>query len=142
MSRPHVTICGDWKQLGPRIESELCRNNDMDVSLLERLFGRKLYKDSPFSREYPVHVSQPASTPFCNLVKNYRSHPAILMLPSTLVSNMVSHTLVIIRRILITIPTSFITILSKPLHLNLRKIHSYQSGHFLRQKIFRLYLLG
>ncbi|KAF8298246.1 P-loop containing nucleoside triphosphate hydrolase protein [Clavulina sp. PMI_390] len=105
---PHVTICGDTKQLGPRIESADCRNHDMDVSLLERLFERDVYKNSPFSRkamrmqrlakQQPVighkrrkngtveerHPVQGISTPFCNLTKNYRSHPAILMLPSTL----------------------------------------------------------
>ena len=89
----HVTICGDVKQLGPRIESVECRNHDMDVSLLERLFERDPYRLSPFSRKAlrtrrgdpRKEVRQPISTPFCNLTKNYRSHPAILMLPSTLV---------------------------------------------------------
>ncbi|KAF8332336.1 P-loop containing nucleoside triphosphate hydrolase protein [Cantharellus anzutake] len=89
-ARPHITICGDWKQLGPRIEGEVCRNNDMDVSLLERLFDLNIYKDNPYSRERSARTPgspQPTSTPFCNLVKNYRSHPAILMLPSTLFYN-------------------------------------------------------
>lgn len=140
MSRPHVTICGDWKQLGPRIEGEQCRNSDMDVSLLERLFDRKLYKDSPFSREHPGHIIQPASTPFCNLVKNYRSHPAILMLPSTLVSKIVSHINHLTKSLIIT-SISFIAILSRPSHLNPRKIHPYQNGPILNLKIFRSYLL-
>jgi len=88
-----VTICGDAKQLGPRIESAECRNHRMDVSLLERLFERDLYRLSPFSRKAVKlepralgnEVKQSISTPFCNLKKNYRSHPAILMLPSILV---------------------------------------------------------
>lgn len=91
---PHVTICGDTKQLGPRIESTDCRNYDMDVSLLERLFERDVYRLSPFSRKATrarraqgaKEQIQNLATPFCNLTKNYRSHPAILMLPSTLVS--------------------------------------------------------
>lgn len=91
---PHVTICGDVKQLGPRIESVDCRNHDMDVSLLERLFARDVYRLSPFSRKAvrlrrvvgEREEAQTISIPFCNLTKNYRSHPAILMLPSTLVS--------------------------------------------------------
>lgn len=92
---PHVTICGDMKQLGPRIESEECRNLDMDVSLLERLFDLEVYRNSPFSRKAlklrrgkssnEKQVTQKITTPFCNLTKNYRSHPAILMLPSTIV---------------------------------------------------------
>lgn len=88
----HVTICGDVKQLGPRIESGECRSHDMDVSLLERLFERDPYRLSPFSRKAArarrpsgKGLEQSISTPFCNLTKNYRSHPAILMLPSTLV---------------------------------------------------------
>jgi hypothetical protein len=89
----HLTICGDVKQLGPRIESVECQNHDMDVSLLERLFERDPYRLSPFSRKAArarrgasgKGVEQSISTPFCNLTKNYRSHPAILMLPSTLV---------------------------------------------------------
>lgn len=89
----HITICGDVNQLGPRIESVECRNHDMDVSLLERLFERDPYRLSSFSRktlrtrrgDVAMQVKQPISTPFCNLTKNYRSHPAILMLPSTLV---------------------------------------------------------
>ena len=94
---PHITICGDSRQLGPRIESEHCRNHDMDVSLLERLFGRDLYRENPFARgnlrrAAPHSLHQTISTPFCNLTINYRSHPAILMIPSTLVRTMVLST--------------------------------------------------
>lgn len=101
LTLPHVTICGDVKQLGPRIESAECRSHDMDVSLLERLFERDVYKQSPFTRTaihaqrrwlgYPPAKKQPLSTPFCNLTKSYRSHPAILMVPSTLVRSRYIH---------------------------------------------------
>lgn len=97
----HVTLCGDSKQLGPHISSEKAREMDLDNSLLDRLFERKVYKDHPRSRQnllkslragndgranLEVDMDEVLKTPFVNLTKNYRSHMSILMLPSTLVS--------------------------------------------------------
>ncbi|KAK0236940.1 P-loop containing nucleoside triphosphate hydrolase protein [Armillaria nabsnona] len=71
----HVTsLCFRWTLLGPIIFSDHCRSNDLDISLLERLFERTLYTNEQSS----------IYKPFVNLVKNYRSHPAILMPPSAL----------------------------------------------------------
>lgn len=89
---PHIAICGDHKQLGPRVESEKCRATEMDLSVLERLFKRYVYRKHPMARAMMTQELRIRATrlsllaaPFCNLTKNYRSHPAILMLPSTLV---------------------------------------------------------
>ncbi|SGY48952.1 BQ5605_C001g00719 [Microbotryum silenes-dioicae] len=88
--RPHVTICGDSKQLGPVIVSQEARSHGLDVSLLERLAQRDLYAQHPFARkrrqENP-HAAWTLGTPFVDLVKNYRSAVPILMLPSTLYYN-------------------------------------------------------
>ncbi|KAK0463235.1 helicase MOV-10 [Desarmillaria tabescens] len=74
---PQLVLCGDPNQLGPIIFSDHCRSNDLDISLLERLFERPLYTNEQCS----------IYKPFVNLVKNYRSHPAILMPPSALFYN-------------------------------------------------------
>ncbi|SCV71091.1 BQ2448_2679 [Microbotryum intermedium] len=88
--RPHVTICGDPKQLGPVIVSQEARFQGLDVSLLERLAQRNLYAQHPCARnrkqENP-HAVWTLGTPFVDLVKNYRSAVPILMLPSTLYYN-------------------------------------------------------
>ncbi|BGP06863.1 hypothetical protein JCM10049v2_002691 [Rhodotorula toruloides] len=86
--RAHVTVCGDPKQLGPHIVSEVARNQDFDVSLLERLMERPIYADHPYSRRnrsrHPDVRWEIKSTPFVDLVRNFRSTPEILWLPSTL----------------------------------------------------------
>ena len=90
--RAHVTLCGDAKQLGPVVVSEVASAFDLDVSLLERLADRELYRDHPLARRNRrVAAKGPTRTwdvscPFVNLTKNYRSATPILMLPSTLVS--------------------------------------------------------
>ncbi|BGP46894.1 hypothetical protein JCM10450v2_002745 [Rhodotorula kratochvilovae] len=86
--RAHVTVCGDARQLGPHIVSEEARAHDFDVSLLERLMNLPLYADHPFARRNrtrnpDVHWDI-RTTPFVDLVRNYRSAPEILWLPSTL----------------------------------------------------------
>ncbi|PBK71878.1 P-loop containing nucleoside triphosphate hydrolase protein [Armillaria solidipes] len=74
---PQLVLCGDPNQLGPIIFSDHCRSNNLDISLLERLFECPLYTNEQSS----IYKS------FVNLVKNYRSHPAILMPPSALFYN-------------------------------------------------------
>ncbi|GAA6057525.1 hypothetical protein JCM3770_000567 [Rhodotorula araucariae] len=86
--RAHVTVCGDARQLGPHIVSEEARTHDFDVSLLERLMDVPVYADHPFARRNrarnpDVHWDI-RTTPFVDLVRNYRSAPEILWLPSTL----------------------------------------------------------
>ncbi|KAG6902934.1 hypothetical protein C0995_009326 [Termitomyces sp. Mi166 len=89
MLTPQIVLCGDPQQLGPIVTSDKARAGELDISLLERLFERPLYADHAHARS--KSGSKPAEiftfTPFTNLVKNYRSHPAILMPPSALFYN-------------------------------------------------------
>ncbi|GAA6010473.1 hypothetical protein JCM11491_006955 [Sporobolomyces phaffii] len=84
----HVTICGDAHQLSPHIVSAAARDRDLDVSLLERLARRAFYADHPCARRnrrrYPDVRWDVRTTPFVDLVRNYRSVEEILWLPSTL----------------------------------------------------------
>lgn len=101
---PQLVLCGDPNQLGPIVASHSARNDELDVSLLERLFERPVYAEHPLARskfswvahrQVPVNfLSSPASIrknpswiPFVNLAKNYRSHAAILMPPSAIFYN-------------------------------------------------------
>ena len=76
-----VVLSGDPKQLGPIIRSKVAVDGGLAMSLLERLIGLPAY-----TRAGAVGP-QSASADFdpaliTMLVKNYRSHPAILDLPS------------------------------------------------------------
>ncbi|KAG6856540.1 hypothetical protein H0H87_003359 [Tephrocybe sp. NHM501043] len=86
---PQIVLCGDQQQLGPIVTSNKARTGELDVSLLERLFERSLYADHAHARSRgPMLLSEVFKfTPFTNLVKNYRSHPAILMPPSAIFYN-------------------------------------------------------
>lgn len=85
---PQLVLCGDPQQLGPIVTSGRARAGELDISLLERLFQRPLYADHAQARskmqKVAIHVQPPTFIPFTNLVKNYRSHPAILMPPSAI----------------------------------------------------------
>ena len=90
-----VVMAGDQHQLGPRVFS---RDIALETSLFERLFERPIYRERPLARNWANKGSGPnprgsASTvrietmirpPFANLFQNYRSHPAILAIPSAL----------------------------------------------------------
>ncbi|KAI9712204.1 MAG: hypothetical protein M1812_006938 [Candelaria pacifica] len=87
--RPLVVMAGDQQQLGPRTTSKQLA---LETSLFERLFDRPIYRDHSESRR-AQRVQSSAITsnstpmlvpPFANLVRNYRSHPAILSIPSAL----------------------------------------------------------
>ncbi|GAA5969919.1 hypothetical protein JCM11641_008085 [Rhodosporidiobolus odoratus] len=86
-SSAHVTVCGDYKQLGPHIQSEDARNQELDVSLLERLMQRQVYAEHPYARKNRRQNTKLKwdirTTPFVDLLRNYRSTPEILWLPST-----------------------------------------------------------
>jgi helicase MOV-10 len=82
-AQPLFVMAGDECQLGPRTYSHHPR---LKASLFARLCKRPLYADHPLSRR-----SRPALNrnmlpmirpPFTNLCRNYRSHPAILAVPS------------------------------------------------------------
>ncbi|KAL8636548.1 MAG: hypothetical protein Q9228_006065 [Teloschistes exilis] len=81
---PILVMAGDQYQLGPRIYDP---TTTLRVSLFERLSSRDMYADHPLARQSrrrlgpPLHMLRPA---FVNLTRNYRSHPAILAIPSAL----------------------------------------------------------
>ncbi|KAK5117016.1 hypothetical protein LTR62_006737 [Meristemomyces frigidus] len=90
---PRVIMAGDQNQLGPRTAS---KNKTLQTSLFERLLARSLYANHPLARsKQNKGVMQPLTkemlpilrAPFANLIRNYRSHPAILATPSALFYN-------------------------------------------------------
>ncbi|ROW06546.1 hypothetical protein VMCG_04411 [Cytospora schulzeri] len=86
---PLVVMAGDEHQLGPRTEIP---SSALKKSLFARLFKRPVYAAHPLARgkagEAPPPLTQsllPIHRPaFANLIRNYRSHPAILAVPSSL----------------------------------------------------------
>ncbi|XP_032914987.1 RNA helicase Mov10l1 isoform X1 [Catharus ustulatus] len=76
-----IILVGDPKQLGPVIKSKLAKTFGLSVSLLERLSSRDLYL-----RDEDAFGACGAYNPLLitKLTKNYRSHSALLALPSKL----------------------------------------------------------
>ncbi|XP_049608484.1 putative helicase mov-10-B.1 [Syngnathus scovelli] len=70
-----LVLAGDHKQLGPIVASPAAFRHGMDVSLLERLMtNASIYqKDGNFNELFVT-----------KLLRNYRSHPAILKVPNEL----------------------------------------------------------
>ncbi|KAE9364316.1 P-loop containing nucleoside triphosphate hydrolase protein, partial [Stipitochalara longipes BDJ] len=88
--KPLVIMAGDEHQLGPRTSLP---SSPLKTSLFARLFARSVYADHPLARgktgERAPKVLRKALLPiarpaFTNLIRNYRSHPAILAVPSAL----------------------------------------------------------
>ena len=85
--RPIFALAGDHHQLSPRTHD---RSSTLHVSLFERLSSLPVYGRHPLSRRNLKKTTsfrlmvRPA---FANLTRNYRSHPAILAVPSTLFYN-------------------------------------------------------
>ncbi|RMD42398.1 hypothetical protein DV735_g2694, partial [Chaetothyriales sp. CBS 134920] len=85
---PQFVLAGDEFQLGPRVASH-GQNTGLGTSLFQRLFNRAFYANHPLSRANGsppltrglLPLPRPA---FTNLIRNYRSHPAILSVPSSL----------------------------------------------------------
>lgn len=80
---PIFVMAGDEHQLNPRIYD---RSTALHISLFERLSKTTLYYSHPLARKNMSRSSQypMLRPPFANLIRNYRSHPAILALPSSL----------------------------------------------------------
>lgn len=87
---PFVVMVGDQYQLGPRTAS---KEPPIQQSMFERLLRRPLYQDHPLARSRQSGGAVPRLTkdmlpiirpPFTDLIRNYRSHPAIIALPSSL----------------------------------------------------------
>jgi helicase MOV-10 len=71
-----LILSGDPQQLGPVVTSEVCRLLGMADSYMERLMKRPVYCKDDGGNYHPGIVTK--------LVRNYRSHPAILKLPNEL----------------------------------------------------------
>jgi helicase MOV-10 len=94
LPQPIFVMAGDEHQLGPRTAS---RDPEYSTSLFARLFSRPLYATHPLSRSHTKPSAGPPvlkksmlpiiSPPFTNLIRNYRSHPSILSIPSSLFYN-------------------------------------------------------
>ncbi|KAL8688606.1 MAG: hypothetical protein Q9218_005526 [Villophora microphyllina] len=81
---PVVVMAGDQYQLGPRIHD---KTTTLRISLFERLSKRSIYAGHPLARQSHRRLdpaTQMLRPAFVNLTRNYRSHPAILAVPSTL----------------------------------------------------------
>ncbi|NXH74213.1 M10L1 helicase, partial [Hydrobates tethys] len=76
-----IVLVGDPKQLGPVIKSKIALSFGLNMSLLERLTSREIYL-----RDEDAFSACGAYNPLLvtKLVKNYRSHSALLALPSKL----------------------------------------------------------
>ncbi|RVX74590.1 hypothetical protein B0A52_01716 [Exophiala mesophila] len=85
---PQFVLAGDEFQLGPRLESH-AQKTGLEISLFPRLFNLPFYADHPLSITNGLQpltrkllpLPRPA---FTNLTRNYRSHSAILSVPSSL----------------------------------------------------------
>ncbi|KAK4441990.1 putative helicase MOV-10 [Podospora aff. communis PSN243] len=92
---PLLVMAGDEHQLTPRTSLP---STPLHRSLFARLFSRPVYANHPLARHFRAHTGAPATAPttispfmvpvlrpaFTNLIRNYRSHPAILTMPSRL----------------------------------------------------------
>lgn len=81
---PIFVMAGDQHQLGPRIYD---KSTTLRISLFERLSNRSIYASHPLARNNYLRMSahvQMLRPAFVNLMRNYRSHPAILAIPSAL----------------------------------------------------------
>ncbi|KAJ7222059.1 P-loop containing nucleoside triphosphate hydrolase protein [Mycena haematopus] len=70
-SKTHVVLSGDPKQLGPIIRSTVARELGFETSYIERLMQREIYNEQT---GYGTSVVK--------LIKNFRSHRAILKFPN------------------------------------------------------------
>lgn len=90
---PIFVMAGDQFQLGPRTASKI---SALQISLFERLLDRPFYRDHPLARSkqsggvmrrLTQEMLPILRSAFTNLIRNYRSHPAILAIPSRLFYN-------------------------------------------------------
>ncbi|KAL8895798.1 MAG: hypothetical protein Q9207_008005 [Kuettlingeria erythrocarpa] len=81
---PMFVMAGDQHQLGPRTYNT---ETTLSISLFERLSNRPIYASHPLARRSQNKTDphpQMLRPVFANLIRNYRSHPAILAVPSAL----------------------------------------------------------
>ncbi|KAL8826239.1 MAG: hypothetical protein Q9170_007478 [Blastenia crenularia] len=81
---PIFVMAGDQHQLGPQVYN---RTTTLGISLFERLSSRPIYAGHPHARRNYLRTNPQAQMlrpSFFNLMRNYRSHPSILAIPSAL----------------------------------------------------------
>ena len=81
---PIFVMAGDQHQLNPRTYH---KHTTLQISLFERLSSCPVYALHPLARKNLHRASQTSPIwrpPFVHLIRNYRSHPAILAVPSSL----------------------------------------------------------
>ncbi|KAL8783057.1 MAG: hypothetical protein Q9213_004904 [Squamulea squamosa] len=81
---PIFVMAGDQHQLGPRIYNA---STTLRISMFERLSNEEIYASHPQARQSHRRLGpfEPMlRPPFVHLTRNYRSHPAILAIPSAL----------------------------------------------------------
>ena len=82
---PIFVMAGDQHQLNSRTYNQ---DTNLHVSLFERLSNTTVYADHPSARRNLHHSSsnnlRRLRPPFVDLIRNYRSHSAILAIPSSL----------------------------------------------------------
>lgn len=72
-----IVLAGDPKQLDAVTKSNYAVRLGFKTSVMENLFKKKLYQRNPSTDKYnSIYITQ--------LVKNYRSHAAILHIPNKL----------------------------------------------------------
>ena len=84
---PILVMAGDQHQLNPRTYH---KHTTLRISLFERLSSCPVYASHPLARKNLHRASQNSPIwrpPFVHLIRNYRSHPAILAVPSSLFYN-------------------------------------------------------
>jgi hypothetical protein len=88
-SSTRVILSGDHKQLGPIIRSDIARKLELETSYLERLMSRDGYEEAAnFGIRFlnSTRISRTIRSLFrssvVKLVKNFRSHEAILKFPN------------------------------------------------------------
>ncbi|KAL2090820.1 hypothetical protein ACEWY4_013083 [Coilia grayii] len=76
--KSQLVLAGDPEQLGPILRSPLALRHGLGLSLLERLMrDNPIYQKSPDTHQYNGRF-------VTKLLRNYRSHPAILKVPNEL----------------------------------------------------------
>jgi helicase MOV-10 len=84
----NIILSGDPKQLGPIIRSPIARALGLEMSYLQRLMESDVYEVDPDSDTYVWFTSFPCKMltgrfhSVVKLIKNFRSHPAILKFPN------------------------------------------------------------
>lgn len=83
--KSHVVLCGDPYQLGPLIRSTTALQHGLGHSLLERLMNMPPYMPESAAAAPGALVYN--ANYVVKLVRNYRSHPSLLTVPSRLFYN-------------------------------------------------------